>query len=323
MRLKLLSPLGVAQHLADKYLAVAEGRLATLQEDLATLDNIDRQLDLFRDDLSEDFKYHLTEVQNILHEFELRGMQFFDDTIQLQNIWQLRKSEWLREAFEREVVGDLPQQVESRLNGLIDWMIEKNLRLWQAIMDYLQRKRVPENRSGLIGDVGGSFDYNRGALLESVARTAQQVVATYDREAEARMLSEDIRSAIVTTGLVQAGALGIGGLILAATTIAWVDVTGILAAGLISAAGLFVLPAKRRQLKKAFHERIVDMREQLMQTMQRQFNTELDLMLARIREAIGPYTRFIRAQREQLTNIQRDLSDVDVELGRLRADINS
>jgi small GTP-binding protein len=323
VRLKLLSPLGVSQHLADKYLAVAENRLETLHEDLATLDNIDRQLDLFREDLREDFKYHLTEVQNILHEFELRGMQFFDDTIQLQNIWQLRKSDWLREAFEREVVGDLPDQIEGRLNGLIDWMIDKNLRLWQAIMDYLQRKRVPEHRDGLIGDVGGSFDYNRGALLESVSRTAQDVVATYDREAEARMLSEDIRSAIVTTGLAQAGALGIGGLILAATTIAWVDLTGILAAGLISVAGLFVLPAKRRQLKKEFHEKIVDMRERLVQTMQRQFDSELEQMLARIREAIGPYTRFIRAQREQLSTIQRDLSDVDVELGRLRADINS
>jgi small GTP-binding protein len=323
VRLKLLSPLGVAQRLADKYLAVAEGRLATLQEDLATLDNIDQQLDLFRDDLSADFKFHLTEVENILNEFELRGMQFFDDTIQLKNIWQLRKSEWLREAFEEKVVGDLPQQIEGRLNGLIDWMIEKNLRLWQAIMDYLQRKRVPENRGGLIGDVGGSFDYNRGALLESVARTAQQIVATYDREVEARVLSEDIRSAIVRTGLVQALGVGIGGLILAATTIAWVDVTGVLAATLISAAGLFVLPAKRRQLKKTFHDRIVDMRERLLQTMQRQFSAELDQMLSRIREAIGPYTRFIRAQREQLTNIQRDLSDVDVELGRLRADINS
>src|SRR5262249_9898215 len=159
------------------------------------------------------------------------------------------------------------------LNGLIDWMIEKNLRLWQAIMDYLQRKHVPENRDGLIGDVGGSFDYNRGALLESVARTALQIVATYDRAVEARVLSEDIRAAIVRTGLVQALGVGIGGLILAATTIAWVDVTGILAASLISAAGLFVLPAKRRQLKKAFHDRIVDMRQQLLQTMQRQFST--------------------------------------------------
>ncbi len=190
-------------------------------------------------------------------------------------------------------------------------------------MDYLQRERVPEHRAGLIGDVGGSFDYNRGALLDSVARKANMVVATYDREAEARMLSEDIRNAIVTTGLAQAGALGIGGLILAATTIAWIDVTGILAATLISAAGLFVLPAKRRKLKQDFHDKIVDMRERLLQTMQHQFNSELDQMLARIREAIAPYTRFIRSQRELLVDVQRDLSDVDVELGRLRADIES
>lgn len=321
VRLKLLSPLGVAQHLDNKYLAVAEGRLSTLQEDLSTLENIDRQLEVFREDLQSDFKHHLTEVQNILHEFELRGMQFFDDTIQLSNIWQLRNSQWLREAFEREVVGDLPQQIEGRLSALIDWMIDKNLRLWQSVMDYLQRKRVPEHREGLIGDVGGTFDYNRSALIDSVARKAQQVVATYDREAEAQMLSEDIRSAIMTTGLVQAGALGIGGLILAATTVAWIDLTGILAAGLISVAGLFVLPAKRRQLKKDFHDKIVDMRERLIETMQHQFDVELEQMLARIREAIGPYTRFIRAQREQLSTIQRELSDIDVEIGRLRADI--
>ena len=84
-----------------------------------------------------------------------------------------------------------------------------------------------------------------------------------------------------------------------------------------------MLPAKRRKLKKEFHDKILDMRERLMQTMRRQFSSELDQMLTRIREAIGPYTRFIRAQREQLTTIQGDLSDVDVDLGRLRADINS
>jgi hypothetical protein len=127
----------------------------------------------------------------------------------------------------------------------------------------------------------------------------------------------------MATGLAQTGALGNGRQIFSPTTIAWVDVTGIVAAGLISAAGMFVLPAKRRKLKKEFHDKILDMRGRLLETMRRQFGTELDQMLVRIREAIGPYTRFIRAQREQLTNIQRDLSDVDVDLGRLRADINS
>src|SRR5215212_3771031 len=228
VRLKLLSPLGVAQHLASKYLLVVKARLATLQDDFASLDNIERQLDLFRDDLSADFKYHLTEVENVLSEFELRGMQFFDDTIQLRNIWQLRNSDRVRESFETEVVGDLPQQVEKRLSGLIDWMIDKNLRLWQSVMDYLQRERVPQHRAGLIGDVGGSFDYNRAALLESVARRTQEVVATYDREIESRALSEDVRNAIVATGLAGVGAVGIGALVLTIFQTALLDFTGLL-----------------------------------------------------------------------------------------------
>jgi small GTP-binding protein len=323
VRLKLLSPLGVAQHLADKYLKVVEGRLGTIQDDVRTIENIDRQLDLFRDDLADDFRYHLTEVENVLSEFELRGMRFFDDTIVLRNIWQLRNKEWVEQAFEREVVGDLPQQIESRLNGLIDWMIEKNLRLWQSVMDYLRRERVPQHSAGLIGDVGGSFEYNRAELIDSVARTAQRVVATYDRELEARELSEDVRNAIVATGLTGAGAVGLGALLIAVFHTVWLDFTGVLAAGALAAIGLFVLPAKRRQVKKEFHEKLADLRARLLETMRGQFGAELDQMLTRIREAIAPYTRFIRAQREQLVNVQRELSDVDVELGRLKAEIES
>jgi len=184
-------------------------------------------------------------------------------------------------------------------------------------------QRIPEHREGLIGDVGGSFDYNRGALLESVARTAQQVVASYDRAAEAAALSEDVRNAIAATALAEAGAVGLGALLVALLHTAALDFTGILAAGAIALGGLYLLPAKRRQVKREFHDKIAQLREQLLQTMQKQFDGELDLMLNRIREAIGPYTRFIRAQREQLVAIQRDLSDVDVDLGRLRAEINA
>lgn len=65
VRLKLLSPVGVAQHIADKYLQVVELRLGTLQEDVATLENIERQLELFREDLISDFQYHLSDVSTL------------------------------------------------------------------------------------------------------------------------------------------------------------------------------------------------------------------------------------------------------------------
>jgi small GTP-binding protein len=323
IRLKLLSPLGVAEHINNKYLTAVEARLGTLQEDFTTLDNIERQLDLFRDDLNDDFKYHLTEVENVLHEFELRGIQFFDDTIQLRNIFQLARTEQIRDDFEQHVVGDVPRQVEDKLHGLIDWMIDKNLRLWQSVMDYLKRERAPRHRDGLIGDLGGSFDYNRGALIDSVARKAQQVVATYDHQIESQILMDDVRSAIAATALVEAGAVGLGALLATILPTVALDITGVLTAGLIAVGGLYLIPAKRRQVKNQFHDKIVDLRGQLLDTMRRQFGVELDQMLTRIRDAIAPYTRFIRAQRELLVNVQRELSDIDVELGRLRAEIGS
>jgi small GTP-binding protein len=323
VRLKLLSPLGVAQRLADKYLQVVEGRLEVLQGDVATVENIDRQLGLFRDDLAEDFRYHQTEVTNILNEFEIRGLTFFDETIKVSNIPRLaRDSEGIKAEFEQEVVADVPQQIEARIQSLIDWMIEKNLRVWTAITDYLRRERVPQHRDGLIGDVGGSFEYNRSALIESVARTAQQIVASYDRERESEALADEVRSALAGSALVGLGAVGIGALLVALLHTAALDVTGVLAAGVLAVGGLYLIPNKRRQVKGQFRQRIAELKERLLGTMQRQFDGEIEKMILRIREAIGPYTRFIRSQRELLITVQGQLSDVDVELGRLRDQIS-
>jgi hypothetical protein len=133
----------------------------------------------------------------------------------------------------------------------------------------------------------------------------------------------DVRDALAATALAEAGAIGLGALVVTLLQGALLDFTGVLTAGVLAVSGLYLIPAKRRQIKRQFHDKIAELREQLLKTMRRQFSTELDLMLTRIREAIGPYTRFIRAQRELLSTIQRDLSDVDVELGRLRADIGS
>ena len=321
VRLKLLSPVGVAQRLADKYLTVVETRLTTLQNDFATLDNIERQLTVFSDDLTGDFHYHLTGVDSTLNDLELRGNMFFDETLRLGNIRQLIRTDEVREAFEREVMGNVSAQIDQKLHGLIDWMIEKNLRLWQAIMDYLQRNRVPDYRHELIGDVGGSFEYNRAALIDNVATTTREVVEGYDAQREAAELEDGVRNALAATALTEVGAVGLGALLIALIGgVAW-DFTGILLAGVVGVTGLFIIPGKRSQVKRQFHEKITTLRAEIQGTMQQQFDAEIEKMMLRIREAIEPYTRFIRSQREQFIEAQRSFSDVDVELGRIRAEI--
>ena len=321
IRLKLLNPLGVAGSLTAKYRSALGSRLQLLNDDFQTIENIDKQIELYRSDLQRDFRFHLVEIENLLNEMELRGMEFFDDTVRIGRMFDLMKSDRIREEFERRVVGDTPAQIESRVQGVIDWLVERQLRLWQGVNDYLNRRRVAQHRDQLLGEIGTSFEYNRSALLESVGRTARQVVETYDRDVESTELARSVQSAMTATAVLEAGAVGLGGVLLAVLSGALADFTGVLAAGAVAAMGLYIIPAKRKQAKADFHSKISDLRDQLARTVNRQVNSELDSSVNRIREAVGPYTRFVRAQREQFGELQERLGELEGNIGRLHAEI--
>ncbi len=321
VRLKLLNPLGVASSITSKYHGAVESRLAVLADDFQTIETIDKQIELYRSDLQQDFRLHLSEVENLLNEMELRGMQFFDDTLRLGRMFDLMKGDRIREEFEERVIGDTPAQIEQRVQAIIDWLVERQLRLWQGVNEYLNRRRVAQHRDQLFGEIGTSFEYNRAALLTSVGHAAQRVVESYDQQYEAEELARSVQSAMRQTIAIEVGAVGLGGALLAVLSTALADFTGILAASAVAAMGLYIIPAKRRQAKAEFHTKISDLRDQLARTINRQVNSELDSSVSRIREAVGPYTRFVRAQREQLTTVETDLASIDAALGRLRAEI--
>lgn len=320
VRLKLLSPLGVAQRLNRKYQGATEVLLATLREDLVTIENVDQQLTLFQEDLQNDARYYLGEIDQILQDLVTRGDLFFDEHIRIQRLTDLMNGDKFRAMFEEEVVGDLNTAIEEKVHALIDWIIEKNLRLQQSIDEYIKR-RSSQHTDKLIGTVGGSFEYNRRALLESVGRTASAVVASYDKEQESALLVDEVRASIAATALTEAGAVGLGAVVVTLASAVWIDFTGILAATLMAVGGFALLPAKRRQAKKALRERVDDMRAKLRQGIEQQVNREVERSMSQIRERNAPFTRFVRAQRGQLSDLQQTFTDLDVHMARLRKDI--
>lgn len=323
VRLKLLSPLGVGEYLSRVYLNAVEERLKVLHEDFITLDNIEQQLSFFSQDLSTDVEYNLKEIDIILNDLEKRGVEFFDQMLRLTRLPDLIKTDRVRTEFEREVVGDVAQQIERRIQVLIDWTVEKNLRLWQNITDYITRRRVPQNRDNIIGEVGGAFDYNRNSLIESVGNITREVVSGYNREEESQVLAEEIQSSLAATFVTGVGAAGVGALLLVLLKGALLDVTGVLFATVLAAGGFFILPAKRRQAKQRFMQRIEDLRKQIRGSVKSQFDKETEQSLSRIRDAISPYTRFVRTKREQLNELQRTLSQSTIRFEQLRSEIES
>ena len=229
----------------------------------------------------------------------------------------------VRGMFEREVVADTSAQVEAQVRDLIDWLVDKDLHQWQQVMDYLNRRVTQQLENRMVGQVGGGFESNRRALLESVGRAAREVVATYDKDAEAKALADSVQMAVAQTALVEVGAIGLGALLIKLLAATMADVTGVLAAGAVAAVGLYVIPYKRRRAKNDLQVKIGDLRERLSTSISDQFERELARSLATIREAVRPYTRFVEAQQATLAGTETALQSTDAGLRELAARIET
>jgi small GTP-binding protein len=322
VRLKLLNPLGVASRLAGKYLAITEARLELLKDDFATIEDVERQLALYKEDMQREFRFRLADVDNILHEFESRGIAFFDDTMRLARVIDLINKSKMKADFARVVVADSPQLIERKVGEVIDWLVSSDLRQWQAVMDHVSRRRH-EHADRIVGRVGGSFDFNRTRLLDSAGRSAQRSIESYDKEAEATRLAESVQVAVAGTALVEVGAIGLGAILTHIAATAAADFTGIIAAGSIAVLGFFIIPNRRHDAKRELREKIGALRQQLMEGLTSQFDREIDESLRRIEEAIGPYTRFVRAERTKLTEVRGALDKINQGLVRLRAKVEA
>src|ERR687893_61978 len=321
VRLKLGSPLGPVEELARRYRGAVEERLNLLEDDFRTSENVEAQLALYAEDMGRDFEARLAEIENIVLKMAERGDEWLGEKIRLMNVRELFREEKVRRRFEREVVADTEGLIDARVDELVDWMVERNYRQWRTVVEYVERRRSARYDEQMIGEVKDHFEHDRGKLLRSVGKTAQDVVGGYDRERESELLANSIQNAVARTAAIEAGALGIGAVIVALATTRFLDATGIIAAAIIAGYGLFVLPNRRRRARQDFREKTEALRRRLGEVVRRQFETELARSVEGMREAIVPYTRFVRTEHARMTQAREDLTAIADEVQALKGEI--
>ncbi len=317
LKLKFSSPLGVGLHLTRRYSGIARARLDLLRTDFSVLEDVERQLAVYRADMERDFNYRMADIENILYEMERRGNAYFAETLRLGRIFDLLDKARIQNEFERKVVADVPQQIQERVNELIDWLVEADLRQWQAVTDHLAERRR-EHQQRIVGDTG-AFQYDRERLIERVGRRTEDVVAQYDRAQEASQIAEQAQTAVAAMAALEVGAVGLGAVITAIATTVAADVTGLLLAGTVAALGLFVIPARRRRAQKELAEKLEVLRADLLTALRAPFAQEMRRSVQRITDAIAPYTRFVRAEQEKLQAVADELARIQSGLERLQA----
>jgi small GTP-binding protein len=298
-RLKLANPVGVGQALAHRYATIADERLALLKDDVALLEDIERQLAVHRGDLARGFELRMIAVEKVLVDMEARGHAYFEDTLRLGRVIDLLNRARVQKEFEERVVADAPRQIERNVSELIDWLIDQDFRQWQAVTSALA-EQVNDRGSRVLGapDVG-TFHADRTRLIDAVGREAQRVVDTYDKQREAAAIADQARAAVTTAAAAGGAAVGLGTLVTLAASTAAADVTGILLASVVAALGFLVIPARRRKAKQEMQEKVSALRAKLAEALRTEFERAQAQGRSRIDEAVAPYSRFVRAEGER------------------------
>jgi len=321
LKLKLMNPLGVGKRLASQYAEFFEDRLKLLKDDLSLIKDIEEQLAVFQKDMLESFDLRISDIIKILLEMEQRGEDFFSEYIRLARIADLMKKEKIQQIYEDQVIANVPDLVETKVTAIIDWLVDSNLRQWQAITSHIAEGRQ-KHKGRMVGDIG-NFIYDRERLITSIRDEATRVIDTYDKTREADEIARRSQNAVAATAAISAGAVGLGTLVTILATTMATDITGILLAGVMAALGLFIIPTRRRNAKKEMRQKVKSMRDQLTSSLTEHFSHEINRSLQEIKDTITPYTRFVRSESEKNQEAHKKLQGYLTEIIQLSDEIES
>jgi small GTP-binding protein len=322
IRLKLLSPLGVLRHVLKGNTASLETRLQVVNEDARVLKSIREQLEGYSKEMRTDAERYLIEVRNVLYELERRGRAWFERTIRIGNANFLRNKDAVENRFRAEVVMDAPGAIESVVHRMVDWTVQRNLRLWSSVFAELDAHTARLRAAGALTPHGDTeFQYNREELFARLREPVERRLGEFDTEKEAREITDSVKSAVAQTFGVNVFALGLGALFVTAFTTAALDVTGILTATVFAIAGWLIIPARRRQLISDFEKKISKLNDDLAVLIRAKFEEQLTRYEQQLLEVIAPYERFLETERGRLENGLGRLRESDSEVNAIESRI--
>lgn len=321
--LKLSSPLGVIENMTNKYLRIVQNHTDLLDVDVQLLDDIQKQLALFREDMLNQFRFRYAEIDNTLLEFEKNGLKFFEDTFRFARIMDLLNKDRIQYEYQDKVTKDLNHKIDSNINALIDWLVGEDLKQWQTITHKIDERSSQYSERIMEDQSFRQIKFERQKIIDAVNLGSQKVIDQFDKDDEAQKIAEEAQMTVAASVAIEVGALGMGAIVTILATTASADLTGVLLAGVTAALGLFIIPAKKKNIKTVFSNKIFDVRKQLSEILTMEFEAQLDKVVNHIQETIAPYNRFIRSEIDRLSTARSNIDQIQKNIYLSRQEITN
>lgn len=316
---KLLTPLGVGEQVTSDALARLAQRKQVLHGDLATLSLIESNMQAFADDMERDLKHERAQIAKTVEEMVARADSWFSANISILNAHMLLTDAGKFEAtFRDEVLGSTSERIDEIVTDM-STLVERRARAQsRAVLEFLGR-RPGEHTARIVGTLhDGHFEGVRESLLSKLAEHVHDELATYDGKSEASKISKEVQQSLMSTALIEVGALSVGGLVAAHL----LDITGgVITASGLAVLGLLVLPRRAAQQKAHFRARANEVVARLDEALAQRLEREMYRIQERIMSTIDPYARFVRVEDQKLGEMAKTFENVQTQIRDLRLKI--
>ncbi len=171
----------MARKVLESANALNSTQLNELSAEIELVESLEALINKHEHDLRLELPPRLAEVDNILNDFEKRGLDFFDSKLKISNIFNLAKPDKIKLEFQDEVQADVASEIENKVRELIDWTVDKDLELWYRIAGDLERRN--EETKLLAGKRSVSEQTERrNELINKASQSIQTVVSGFDRK---------------------------------------------------------------------------------------------------------------------------------------------
>jgi small GTP-binding protein len=321
VRLKLLSPLGVAQRVAADAERTLAARRRLLQDDERLLEDIDGQLARQRTELARGLRSRFAEAEKPLQDAAERGRAFIEETVRLRRLRDLLGGEGLAGDYEIQLGRDFGPATEKRLQSALDGLLETSARSWSTLATRLEeRQDVHAGRVAPVRAAALALDRNR--LLEGLRREAERTVGGEELRAEGRRFADAARRAALVA-VASWGAAAALVVVAVLATSSPVRGGALLAAAVFVLLGLRWLTFRRRGALAAFGRWVAARRERLAEGLAAALEREGEQNRQRARNAIEPYRFFVRSKSGPLGGQSHELRAQREGLGALAARIEA
>jgi hypothetical protein len=320
--LKLRSPLGAVLDVLRRAEATATGRLRALEQDFAGWKTIEEQATYAANSLKERAERQLTPIAAAFEGLETRGRAFLRDVIRLRRLRLLSDTGRFREAFEREVVRGVGEEIEVKVEAAAEWLALETRALWQRSLDHFhQTVALSKYREEIPAGGMLSFRETRKETLDRIVANARRDLAGWSAEGECRRVRELASRSLARLLGIEAVATGVGAATAATLGATLVGLVGFAVAAGVALGGFLVLPARRQQAVERFERGVRATRDALLAAVRNAIGAEADRAAAAVLDAFAPFHDFYESRRRGFEALGRSAAELKVEVDRFQAQL--